>query len=60
MSSVMKKRAKNPVAVPFPLSNDEGSFAFDNEFRPYLYWPPAIVMVTLAVTSYLIGMYFAS
>ena len=33
---------------------------FDRKFTPYLYWPPALIMVLLAAGSYLAGMYVAS
>jgi hypothetical protein len=40
-------------------SNDENGYAADNGMKFYLYWPPATIMVLLAVGSYAVGMYFS-
>ncbi len=42
------------------LAGDDNAACFDSEFKAYLYWPLAIVMVAMSVGSYLVGMYFAS
>jgi hypothetical protein len=54
------KRAKNPAADAYNQSDDDNLFGFDSEFKAYLYWPLAVVMVAVSVASYLVGMYFAS
>jgi hypothetical protein len=54
------KRAKNPAAITYNQSNDESTFSIDNEFKAYLYWPLAAVMLAISIASYLVGMYFAS
>lgn len=54
------KRAKTPTAIAYTQSNDESTFPIDNEFKAYLYWPLAAVMLAMSIASYLVGMYFAS
>jgi hypothetical protein len=53
------KRAKTPTAMAYTPSIDESGYAADNEMKFYLYWPPAMIMVLLAVGSYAVGMYFS-
>lgn len=54
------KRAKTPIPGHFTQSSDDSTFCFDREFKAYLYWPLAAVMLAISVASYLVGMYFAS
>jgi hypothetical protein len=56
----INKRAKSPVTMTYYApSNDENGYAADNGMKFYLYWPPATIMVLLAVGSYAVGMYFS-
>ena len=54
------KRAKIPVAELTDASGDDNGGSFDREFKAYLYWPLAAVMIAISTASYLAGMYFAS
>ena len=54
------KRVRNPAATTFNELNDESAFSIDNEFKAYLYWPLAAVLLAISIASYLVGMYFAS
>ena len=38
----------------------ENGTCFDGEFKAYLYWPLAAIMIAISAASYLAGMYFAS
>jgi len=58
-STSFNKRAKTPTAMAYTPSIDECGYPVDNEMKFYLYWPPAMIMVLLAVGSYAVGMYFS-
>jgi hypothetical protein len=55
----LNKRAKTPAAVAYARSNDENGYAAENEMKFYLYWPPAMILVLMAIGSYAVGMYFS-
>ena len=54
------KRAKVSVAEPSSLAREDMGAGFDRNFKAYLYWPLAAIMIALSMASYLAGMYFAS
>lgn len=39
---------------------DDNALSFNGEFKAYLYWPLALVLIAISAASYLVGMYFAS
>lgn len=54
------KRAKiPPIERPSAMIAENGT-CFDGEFKAYLYWPLAAIMIAISAASYLAGMYFAS
>lgn len=55
----LKKRAKTPAAN-IPATFDDNTRCLDGELKAYLYWPLAVVLIAIAASSYLAGMYYAS
>lgn len=56
----LKKRAKIPATEMSSAPFDDNALSFNGEFKAYLYWPLALVLIAISAASYLVGMYFAS